>query len=426
MDNQTQSAGQERHVFIVGAKSVGQYGGFESFVAELLACHRDHPVLRYHVTVKARGSGAMDESGLAGVTPLDSRTFLWNGARIRKLSVPPLGPAQAVALDINGLRQAVRFCRENRMKQPVFYLLACRIGPFLGPLVRAVHRLGGTLYVNPDGQEYLRAKWPAPVRAYWRLSERLTVRRADVLVCDSRRIEANLLETYKRYAPKTVFIPYGAHLTPSPLSGGDPAFAGWMADNGLTPGGYYMCCARLVPENSFETMIREFMASGARRPLVLITTGDKSTMDSLRKSTGFEKDPRIRFVPPVYRRELLRKIRENAYANLHGHTVGGTNPTLLEALAATKLNLLVDVSYNREAAGDAALYWTREPGSLRGLIDRVDRPETFPEERREEYGRKARERIKAEYSWDKIARQYEQLWTSGAAPQSQSGRPEGK
>ena len=71
----------------------------------------------------------------------------------------------------------------------MFYLLACRIGPFLRAFARRIRRLRGTLCVNPDGHEYLRGKWPAPVRAYWKLSERLTVRAADLMVCDSVKIE---------------------------------------------------------------------------------------------------------------------------------------------------------------------------------------------------------------------------------------------
>ena len=85
-----------------------------------------------------------------------------------------------------------------------------------------------------------------------------------------------------------------------------------------------------------------------------------------------KKDKRIRFVGTVYDQELLKKIRENAYGYFHGHEVGGTNPSLLEALGSTDLNLLLDVSFNREVALDNALYWNKTDGNLANLIEKAD------------------------------------------------------
>ncbi len=410
MDQKLRDPGQQQHIFIVGAKSVGQYGGYESFLAELIRQRPEDAGYVYHVTVKANGYGCMDESTLLGAEPLGNNVFSWHGAHIVKLPVPQIGSAQAISLDVKGLNYCLNYCEENGIDAPVFYLLACRIGPFLGSFARRIRRLRGTLCVNPDGHEYLRGKWPAPVRAYWKLSERLTVRAADLMVCDSVKIEEYIRETYKKYSPRTVFIPYGTYLTPSPLRDDDPAFTAWLLKNGLVPHEYYMSCSRLVPENSYETMLREFMRSHTRRPLVLITTKDHAYLEVLRKKTGFDRDSRIRFSDPVYDRDLLRKIRENAFANLHGHTVGGTNPTLLEALAATQVNLLIDVPFNREVAQDAALYWTGEQGSLARLIDRTDDPTQTDEAARRDLTQKARNRILSAYTWEKIAGRYGELW----------------
>jgi rhamnosyltransferase len=98
---------------------------------------------------------------------------------------------------------------------------------------------------------------------------------------------------------------------------------------------------RFVPENNFETMIREFMASKSRKDLAIITTANDRFLAKLEKKLHFKQDPRIKFVGTVYDQDLLRKIRENAYAYLHGHLVDGTNPSLLESLSSTKLNLLL-------------------------------------------------------------------------------------
>jgi rhamnosyltransferase len=101
------------------------------------------------------------------------------------------------------------------------------------------------------------------------------------------------------------------------------------------------------------------------------------------------------------------KIRENAYGYFHGHEVGGTNPSLLEALGCTNLNLLLDVGFNREVAEEAALYWSKESGSLARLIEYAD---TLLPEEMVALGCKAKQRIADAYSWQFIADQYKQLF----------------
>ena len=109
----------------------------------------------------------------------------------------------------------------------------------------------------------------------------------------------------------------------------------------------------------------------------------------------------------VYDQELLKKIRENAYAYFHGHEVGGTNPSLLEALGSTDLNLLLEVGFNKEVAEEAALYWSKKAGSLRNLIGRVD---SMDKEEIRDYGILAKKRVREHYSWDHIVEEYEKLF----------------
>ena len=101
------------------------------------------------------------------------------------------------------------------------------------------------------------------------------------------------------------------------------------------------------------------------------------------------------------------KIRENAYGYFHGHEVGGTNPSLLEALGATRLNLLLDVGFNREVAEDAALYWTKAPGNLAHLIENAD---AMSKEEIAALGEKAKTRIQTAYSWEFISSEYKNLF----------------
>ena len=108
------------------------------------------------------------------------------------------------------------------------------------------------------------------------------------------------------------------------------------------------------------------------------------------------------------KQELLKKIRENAYGYLHGHEVGGTNPSLLEALACTKLNLLLDVGFNREVAEDGACYWNKENGSLAALLTKA---EQMPAEEIQAFGSRAKQRIEKYYSWEYITDRYEKIFS---------------
>jgi rhamnosyltransferase len=120
-------------------------------------------------------------------------------------------------------------------------------------------RLNGGL----TGHEWMRQKWSAPVRKYWKESERLMVKYSDLAICDSKNMEKYIHEEYAEYNPKTVYISYGSETRDSKLADDDPKFTGWLAEKGLKPYQYYLVVGRFVPENNYETMIREFMRSHA-------------------------------------------------------------------------------------------------------------------------------------------------------------------
>ena len=377
-----------QHVFIIGSKGIpGLYGGYETFVDKLTEYHQDSQEIKYHVACKSREKGE----------------FEYHHARCFRVKVPDIGAAQAIYYDVAALVQCCRYIKRNQIEHPIIYVLACRIGPFAGHFRKQIHRLGGEFYVNPDGHEWMRAKWPKPVRRYWKISEGMMVKAADLLICDSRNIEKYICREYKAFQPKTTYIAYGAETRPSVLSDNDKKYMGWMKEKGLKENQYYLIVGRFVPENNFEIMIREFMQSGTKKDLAVITTANDKFLEKLERKLHFKKDKRIKFVGTVYDQELLKKIRENAYGYLHGHEVGGTNPSLLEALGSTKLNLLLDVGFNREVAEKTALYWDKERGNLARLINEVD---GFLADRIEELGGKAKERVKKVYSWKLICNKY--------------------
>lgn len=381
-----------QHIFIIGSKGIpGAYGGYETFVDKLTEYHENHAALKYHVACK----------------DTQTREETYHNARCFHVKVPNIGPAQAIYYDVAALSQCCKYIATHKIEKPIVYILACRIGPFMARFVRKIHKLGGKVYVNPDGHEWLRAKWPAPVRKYWKISEQMMVKRADLLVCDSKNIEKYIRESYAKYEPATTFIAYGAETRKSSLSDNDTKLTDWYAEKGLSAKQYYLVVGRFVPENNYETMIREFMQSKTDKVFAIITNVNDKFLDELESKLHYRSDPRIRFVGTVYDQELLMKIRENAYGYFHGHEVGGTNPSLLEALSCTDLNLLLDVGFNREVAEEAALYWSKESGDLARLIEQAD---TMSSDQMAALGTAAKQRIAIAYSWAFICNEYEKLF----------------
>lgn len=381
-----------KHVFIIGSKGIpAKYGGFETFVDKLTQ-HSKAEGIRYHV---------------ACISDKKSE-FEYNGAHCFNVKVPQIGAARAVYYDMAAFRWCIGYIKRNKIKDAIVYVLACRIGPFVGHYKKQLKEMGGTLYLNPDGHEWKRSKWNFLIRKYWKFSERLMVKHAELLVCDSKNIEKYIRRDYARYSPRTTYIAYGAEVSQSTLSDDDENLVKWYGKNGLARGQYYLVVGRFVPENNYETMLREFMKSNTQKKLVLITNVEQNRFyDNLRIETGFDRDSRIKFVGTVYNQELLKKIRQEAFAYIHGHEVGGTNPSLLEALAATRLNLLYDVGFNKEVAGDSALYWNKEAGNLSALIDKCEK---ITEEQINKMDKLSTKRIADEFSWEKIVDEYEKIF----------------
>lgn len=403
-----------QHVFLVGAKSLGAYGGYETFINKLTEYHQNNPRLKYHAACKANGDGCMDADKTEGARRTGKNTFTYHNADCFLIHIPEkLGPAQAIYYDIKALEECCRIIEAQKIENAIVYIMACRIGLFIKHFYRKIHKLGGRIYLNPDGHEWMRAKWSAPVRKYWKISEQMMVKWSDLVICDSITIEKYIHECYDGKGiggknPKTTFIAYGAETRRSKLTDDDEKLLSWYDSKSLRPLEYYLVVGRFVPENNYEIMIREFMRSNTKKDFAIITNVNDKFLDELEGRLHFKADKRIKFVGTVYDQELLMKIRENAYAYLHGHEVGGTNPSLLEALSSTDLNLLLDVGFNREVAEDASLYWNKEEGSLTALIDSADK---MAELERKKMGEKARERISKAYSWGLITKKYEQVFT---------------
>ena len=381
-----------QHVFIIGSRGLpAQYGGFETFVDQLVS-HQVSPDIQYHVACLSNDQAYQH--------------FDYQGVDCYTINPPKLGPARVIAYDMMAINYALKLIKKQGIEQPIFYVLGNTIGAFVAPFARKIHKIGGRFYINPDGLEWKRAKWAKPIQAYLKYSEKIMTRHADLVISDNPGIESYIKEAYPW--SQTTYIAYGTDLSPTSLTSQDwkvrELYQKWQTQEK----NYYLILGRFVPENNYETAIREFMASSSKRDLVIICNNEGNPyFEELRTRTGFDQDPRVKFVGTVYDQDLLKYIRKEAFAYIHGHEVGGTNPGLLEALAQTDLNLVLGVSFNKTVAKDTAQYWTKENGNLAHLIDQVD-----PLEDVSEWGQLAKSNMKQNFTWEKIVGEYEELFLS--------------
>lgn len=381
-----------KDIFIIGSRGLpAQYGGFETFVEKLVS-HKVSPAIRYHVACLS------DES--------TGNHFDYKGADCFTVNPPKLGPARVIAYDMMAINYSLKLIKKEGIQSPIFYILGNTIGAFIVHFAKKIQSVGGILLVNPDGLEWKRAKWSKPVQSYLKYSEKEMTKYANLIISDNRGIETYIQNTYPW--ARTTFIAYGTDLSKTTLTAEDDPVRDWYQEWQTQEKDYYLILGRFVPENNYETAIREFMKSSTERDLVIICNHEgNSYFDELRQITGFDKDKRVKFVGTVYDQDLLKYIRNQAFAYIHGHEVGGTNPGLLEALAQTDLNLIYNVDFNHQVAQETALYWNKEDGNLSQLIDSVDGQVSF-----EDFGNAAKANMKENYTWEKIVGEYEELFLS--------------
>ncbi|HEQ9097358.1 TPA: DUF1972 domain-containing protein [Streptococcus pyogenes] len=377
-------------VFIIGSRGLpAKYGGFETFVEELIS-HQSSKNIRYHVACLSDTKHKVH--------------FDYKGADCFYLNPPKLGPARVIAYDMMAITYALSYSDQNQIQNPIFYVLGNTVGAFIAPFVKQIHNRGGRFFINPDGLEWKRSKWSRPVQAYLKFSEKQMTRQADLVISDNIGIDRYLKQVYPW--SKTYFIAYGTQTQPSRLTTADSKVRAYFQTFDIREKDYYLILGRFVPENNYETAIKEFMASSTKRDLVIICNHEGNAyFKQLLAETECDKDPRIKFVGTLYDKELLAYIREQAYAYIHGHEVGGTNPGLLEALTHTNLNLVLGVDFNQSVAKSAALYWSKQKGQLAELINQVDAG--FDSDH---LGKEAKAIIQEHYTWEKIVGEYEALF----------------
>lgn len=383
-----------KKVYIIGSKGIpASYGGFETFIDRLVS-GRKSPI-DYVIT------GMGDEY----------KEYLYQDARCIQFKTS----SSAMGRVLHTL-QALKFVYKdaNTSKdEKVLYVLGCRAGLFLWLGKGLLKKRNIKIMVNPDGAEWKRAKWNGVAKQIVKFCEVCLVSAADVVVCDAKAILDIIHEDFRVEESRLQFIAYGSDIynEPEVISNKlEQSYRDWLKAKGADDCPYYLMVGRFVPENNFELIIKEFMRSTTQANLVIVSNvSDNKFYKALLSETSLKDDPRIKFVGTLYDQDLLKLIRARATAYLHGHEVGGTNPSLLEALGSTNVNLVYDVSFNREVVSDAGYYFSDVAGNLAELITATDK---ITDVDKKALGIKAKKRIAEHYNWRDIIADFEKLFKS--------------
>lgn len=248
--------------------------------------------------------------------------------------------------------------------------------------------------VHVDGLEWKRAKWGPTGRLYYRTAEAFAVRWADALIADAQGIA----DYYRQeFGADTELLTYGAPIQSEPGSAR-------LSRLGLSPRGYHLVVARFEPENHVAEIVAGFHESDARLPLVVVGSAPYADRYTAYVRDCAGDDPRIRLVGAVWDQDELDELYANAATYLHGHSVGGTNPSLLRAMGAGASVVAYDVDFNREVLGEDGRFFAA-PAAVAELLEKA---ETVPDELAAR-GARLRARAADRYRWSKVAQGYDDL-----------------
>lgn len=350
---------------IIGTVGVpGKYGGFET--------------LAHHLVLQLSGQyDVVVYNSKPAYTPKE-RLRSWQGARIVWLPLQANGP-QSILYDILSMLHAL-FTADVLL---VLGVSGCVFLPFL----RLVSRK--RIVVNVDGLEWRRAKWKGWIRRFLMFSEQLAIRYADEIITDNEAIQKYVLN---RYGCTSRLVAYGAdHARPVPRN---PELYGRYP---FLRGRYAFKVCRIEPENNVHVVLEAFRDLSAL-PLVVVGNWDHSPYGrQLRQKYGDVSH--LYLLDPIYDPELLNMLRSNAWLYLHGHSAGGTNPSLVEAMHLGLPVLAYDVIYNRVTTHGKARYFS-DADELMALLRGLQ-----PEELRTMAVEMKRVAASC-YTWTHIAKQY--------------------
>lgn len=359
-------------VAVMGIRGIpAAHGGFETFAERLALFLVDEG---WEVVVYC------DDSRL-GATIVDH----WRGVRRVRIPSVNIGPLSSIVFDIRCVIHSLR------SGTPVWLVLGYGTG-FLAIVSRV---FGRAQITNMDGLEWAREKWGRVAKAWLWINEFFAARFSTLLIADHPRIADYL----RRKFPSSPIrmIPYG----------GDDVRDGKAVNvqlpGGLTQDGFYLVIARPEPENSIMEIVKAFCRFKRDRKLVVLGEYGKGASRYAQEVAGFASEDVI-FLGPIYDKEVVMRLRRDCFAYIHGHRVGGTNPSLVESLGAGSAILAHDNEFNRWVAGDSALYFLNSDDCAL-LFARLDEEPELVEALRS----KALNRFDSGFHWAGILRSYKEV-----------------
>lgn len=247
------------------------------------------------------------------------------------------------------------------------------------------------IITNMDGIEWKRSKYSRPVRQFLKFAERLAAISSDYLVSDSLGIKKFLKERYKK---ESAYIAYGAYLFENPNEN-------ILAEYNLEKENYNMIMARFEPENNLDMVLSGVILDDKKTTILVV--GNHMTKYGTYLKNKFQSYSNIRFVGGIYNLEHLNNLRFFSNIYFHGHSVGGTNPSLLEAMASKALIAAHNNDFNKGVLKDNAVYFSN-PNEVKKIL------KTFKKNDNLQLIKCNFEAIKNEFNWDKINGQYLQLF----------------
>ena len=258
---------------------------------------------------------------------------------------------------------------------------------------------GNKVVMNVDGLDWTRAKWGLVARAYFRSAAHSAIRFCNRLVTDAEAMRKFYLDEFGK---ETTMIAYGAYIESSE----NPEL---IAPLGVERDGYYLIASRLIPENHADLIIEGFLKSGSTRKLVI--AGGANYDSPFHRRLRELANESVIFTGHIHDQKVIKELHCNCFAYVHGHSVGGTNPSLLKAMGYGNCILALDTVFNSEVLGGTGLLFPKDADALAATMRRTEGDPALVARLR----RAGPERIAAEYTWEKISAQYDALFREVAA-----------
>ena len=354
---------------VLGSRGIpAKYGGFETFAEELAT---RLAATGFEVDVFCEAEEKLPEG-------------FYKGVRLIYIKRYRIGPFTTILFDIASFWKA-------RKQYDLVYMLGYGAGFFA-----FVPRLWKTkVWINMDGVEWARSKWSYLARLWFKSMEWTSIRTASRVIADAEAIKMHLIRRHGSRHECSV-IAYGAY--PVIAAPNPSGLKNW----GLERDRYFLVVCRLEPENHVLEIIRGFIASGSEKRLIIV--GEIRNPGPYVSKLIATEDERVLFIGTVFDKELLTCLRFYCHAYFHGHSVGGTNPSLLEAMGCGNLIIAHDNGFNREVLGNTGVFF-KDENTIPDVVRKIE--ELEPGHQQLKTGALAR--IVEKYSWEQIASQYVEL-----------------